>query len=157
MAASSKKTDDRTFEAGPWRISLRKSHILKSSCERGSKDGCSAEEEACFVCKFHRELRALPALPEMVFPDSWLRLDHETGCGLGFYALDALRRVDATRDPLKVAAAEEWGKTREDSMEKVKDIVQPFDWTFTTDYTGTLLTQQGAHIQVNTLTCSECV
>ena len=112
----------------------------------------------------------------MVFPDSWLRLDHETGCGLGFYALDALRRVDATRDPLKVAAAEEWGKTRletahvasqvglglfnygrEDSMEKVKDIVQPFDWTFTTDYTGTLLTQQGAHIQVNTLTCSECV
>lgn len=48
----------------------------------------------------------------MVFPDSWLRLDHEKGCGLAFYALDALQRVDTTHLPLKVAAAEEWGKTR---------------------------------------------
>ena len=63
-------------------------------------------------CRFGRELRALPALPEMVFPDSWLRLDHESGCGLAFYALDALLRVDTSHDPLKVAAAEEWSKTR---------------------------------------------
>lgn len=54
----------------------------------------------------------MPALPEMVFPDSWLRLDHEKGCGLAFYALDALKRVDTSHDPLKVAAAEEWGRTR---------------------------------------------
>ena len=64
------------------------------------------------LCRFHRELFALPALPEMVFPDSWLRLDHESGCGLAFYALDALLRVDTSHDPLKVAAAEEWGRAR---------------------------------------------
>lgn len=64
------------------------------------------------TCRFQRELRGLPALPEMVFPDSWLRLDHESGCGLGFFSLDALRQVDTTSDPLKVAVAEEWSKTR---------------------------------------------
>lgn len=63
----------------------------------------------------------MPALPEMVFPDSWLRLDHEKGCGLAFYALDALKRVDTNHDPLKVAAAEEWGRTR--SAETLTPIV----------------------------------
>ena len=62
--------------------------------------------------RFRRELQTLPALPEMVFSDSWLRLDHVSGCGLAFYALDALRRVDTTRDTLKVAAADDWSKTR---------------------------------------------
>ena len=116
--------------------------------------------------RFRRELQALPALPEMVFPDSWLRLDHVSGCGLAFYALDALRRVDATGDPLKVAAAEDWSKsrsdssqshdcqvtrsTREESLAKVKGVVRPFDWTFSTDYSGTLLSQcEASCIQVS--------
>ena len=37
---------------------------------------------------------------------------------------------------------------REDSLEKVKDAIRPFDWTYTTDYPGTLLAKQEAHIQV---------
>jgi type 2A phosphatase activator TIP41 len=87
----------------------------------------------------------------MVFPDSWLRLDHESGCGLAFLALDALRRVDTTSDPLKVAAAEDWRSTRGESLGKVKGVVQPFDWTFTTDYRGTLLSGAGPAIQVLSL------
>lgn len=35
-------------------------------------------------------------------------------------------------------------------MVKVKGVVQPFDWTFTTDYTGTLISQSQAVIQVAT-------
>lgn len=62
--------------------------------------------------RFSRELAGLPSLPEMVFPDSCLLLEHEGGCGLKFSALEALRRVDTTGEPLKVAAAEVWGKTR---------------------------------------------
>ena len=62
--------------------------------------------------RFSRELAGLPSLPEMVFPDSCLLLEHESGCGLRFSALEALRRVDTTGDQLKVAAAEVWGKTR---------------------------------------------
>ena len=61
--------------------------------------------------RFAREL-ALPALPEMVFPSNSLRLEHEAGCTLEFTALEALRRVDAQHDSLKVAVAEEWSRTQ---------------------------------------------
>jgi type 2A phosphatase activator TIP41 len=147
MASSSKrqKATERTFEAGPWKISVRKSHILKSVCEGGEQ---ACRNEPCHVCRFQRELRALPALPEMVFPDSWLRLDHVSGCGLAFYALDALRRVDTTQDPLRVAAADDWRQSRGESLAKLKGVVKPFDWTFTTDYTGTLLSLPHTSIQV---------
>jgi len=63
------------------------------------------------VCRFAREL-ALPALPEMVFPNNSLCLEHEAGCMLEFTALDALKRVDALHDTLKVAVAEEWSRTQ---------------------------------------------
>ena len=62
--------------------------------------------------RYKRELCSLPALPEMVFPDSWLRLEHESGCGLAFYTLDALCRVNTNQEPLKVAAADNWSRTR---------------------------------------------
>ena len=52
MSASSKKAEERTFEAGPWRISVRKSHILRSVCERGRDQGCEEEEEPCTVCRY---------------------------------------------------------------------------------------------------------
>lgn len=48
----------------------------------------------------------------MVFPESTLELEHESGCVLEFVTLDALKLVNATQEPLKVAAAEEWSKTR---------------------------------------------
>lgn len=48
----------------------------------------------------------------MVFPESTLRLSHESGVVLEFLALDALRRVNPSEDPLKVSMAEEWSRQR---------------------------------------------
>ena len=40
------------FEAGPWRILVTRSHILKSKCERGKSEGCqSNSKDSCDVCK----------------------------------------------------------------------------------------------------------
>lgn len=58
--------------------------------------------------RFDQELQ-LP-LPEMVFPENNLKLEHESGLVLEFLALDALRLVNSSEDPLKVAVAEEWCK-----------------------------------------------
>lgn len=48
----------------------------------------------------------------MVFPESILELDHESGVVLSFVTLDALKLINSTEEPLKVAAAENWVKTR---------------------------------------------
>lgn len=48
----------------------------------------------------------------MVFPESMLKLEHESGCVLEFVSLDALKLVNATQETLKVAAAKDWSKTR---------------------------------------------
>lgn len=60
--------------------------------------------------RFSQELDL--TLPEMVFPESCLKLEHESGAALEFMALDALRLVNNREDPLKVAAAEEWERLR---------------------------------------------
>uniref|UniRef100_H0VFR4 TOR signaling pathway regulator n=3 Tax=Hystricomorpha TaxID=33550 RepID=H0VFR4_CAVPO len=39
---------------------------------------------------------------------------------------------------LKVACAEEWQESRTEG-EHSKEVVKPYDWTYTTDYKGTLL------------------
>jgi type 2A phosphatase activator TIP41 len=55
----------------------------------------------------------LPSLPEMVFPGNSLQLEHaESGCVLEFLALEALKLVENTHDPLKVPVAEEWSRTQ---------------------------------------------
>ena len=48
----------------------------------------------------------------MVFGDNCLKIEHQTGFGLEFNALDALRLVDSERDLMKVACAEDWQKSR---------------------------------------------
>ena len=60
--------------------------------------------------RFDQELD-LP-LPEMVFPESCLKVEHTCGVSLQFLTLDALRLVNSQEDPLKVAAAEEWERQR---------------------------------------------
>ena len=43
------------FEAGPWRILVVKSHILRSSCERGKEEGCEpGAGGVCSVCRWVR-------------------------------------------------------------------------------------------------------
>lgn len=113
-----KKTD--TFSFGPWKITTTKGSILKAD----DSERISAELE-------------LPSLPEMVFGDNTLQIDHAAGFGIQFNALDALRLVDNKHDLMKVAVAEEWQNSRQDS-EYITEVIKPFDWTFTTDYRGTL-------------------
>ncbi|XP_076466430.1 TIP41-like protein [Babylonia areolata] len=119
-------------EFGPWSVSTVRSHILES--EGPERD------------RFEEELE-LPQVPEMVFAGNELRLKHRGGFGLYFSALDALKLVDAHNDPLKVAASKAWREARAE-CEHIKNVVKPFDWTFTTDYKGTLFGQPGAQFKV---------
>lgn len=73
---------------------------------------CKLLDVILYPSRFASEL-SLPSLPEMVFPSNSLRVEHSSGCGLVFTALDGLKMVDATQDPLKVAVAEAWSKTRQ--------------------------------------------
>jgi len=113
-----KKTE--TFSFGPWKITTTKGAILKAS----DVERISSELE-------------LPSLPEMLFGENVLQIDHVAGFGIQFNALDALKLVDNKHDLMKVAVAEEWQSKRQDS-EYIKEVIKPFDWTFTTDYKGTL-------------------
>ncbi|KAK6171269.1 hypothetical protein SNE40_019494 [Patella caerulea] len=110
------------YEFGPWQLTSTKSHILKSE---------GPERE-----RFDKTLE-LPQVPEMVFAENILRLEHADGFGVEFNALDALKRVDAHNDPLQVAVAKAWQEARSD-CEHIKNVVKPFDWTFSTDYKGTV-------------------
>ena len=63
------------------------------------------------MCRISAELE-LPSLPEMVFGDNILQIDHIAGFGIQFNAIDALKRVDNRHDLMKVAVAEEWQSKR---------------------------------------------
>ncbi|UYV67750.1 TIPRL [Cordylochernes scorpioides] len=148
-APPSKKGVTKEFTFGPWTITSTKSHILESkcSCEQDTK---------CHTCRYEQEL-GLPHLPDMTFPENLLRLTHQSGdCGVEFNTLDALRPVNSTQDLMKVAVAEAWKQARclllymetpvshpmvtnRSETENIREVVKPFDWTFTTDYSGTLL------------------
>ncbi|XP_028936889.1 TIP41-like protein isoform X2 [Ornithorhynchus anatinus] len=80
----------------------------------------------------------MPSLPEMMFGDNVLRIQHGSGFGIEFNATDALRCVNNYQGMLKVACAEEWQESRAEG-EHSKEVVKPYDWTYTTDYKGTLL------------------
>lgn len=54
----------------------------------------------------------LPSLPEMLFGENVLQIDHVAGFGIQFNALDALKLVDNKHDLMKVAVAEEWQSKR---------------------------------------------
>lgn len=122
-AALKSKRREEKFQFGPWTLAAVESHILIS-------EGPDRE-------RFEAELR-LPQLPEMIFADNVLRLKHSGGFGIEFNALDALKLVDPEHDHLKVAVSEAWKEARGD-CEHINDIIKPFDWTFTTPYSGTLL------------------
>lgn len=48
----------------------------------------------------------------MVFPENLLSLKHESGVGIEFTALDALRKVDSGKRTVEIACAEEWKASR---------------------------------------------
>jgi len=95
--------------------------------------------ELCHVCRFSAEL-ALTHLPEMVFPDNILRLVHpNSGFVIEFNALDAMRSISTTTSPVQVACSEHWKASRAYTG-LPETVIEPFDWTFSTQYKGTLRT-----------------
>lgn len=109
-----------TSSNGVWRITTRKQPILKAEpIEQLSSD------------------IGIP-IPEMIFGDNYVQVSHvKSGLTLNFNARDALDRVGKTEDGmLQVAVAEEWKKERS-HQEEVKQVVKPFDWSYSTDYKGT--------------------
>ncbi|XP_048873698.1 TIP41-like protein isoform X2 [Brienomyrus brachyistius] len=115
------KSSKQDFTFGPWRVTAAKTHIMKS------KD----------IERLADEMH-MPSLPEMLFGDNVLRIQHTDGFGIEFNAIDALKRVNNMEDSVKVACAQEWQESRADS-EHSKEVVKRYDWTYTTDYRGTLL------------------
>ena len=54
----------------------------------------------------------LPSIPEMVFGENRLQIEHQAGFGIQFNAIDALKHVDNKHDLMKVAVADEWQRKR---------------------------------------------
>ncbi|XP_049447554.1 TIP41-like protein isoform X1 [Epinephelus fuscoguttatus] len=115
------KSSKQDFTFGPWKVTAARNHIMKS------KD----------IERLAEEMN-MPSLPEMLFGDNLLRIQHTDGYGIEFNAFDALKRVNNMEDAVKVACAQEWQESRADS-EHSKEVVRPYDWTYTTDYRGTLI------------------
>lgn len=61
----------------------------------------------------------MPSLPEMLFGDNALRIQHTDGYGIEFNAIDALKRVNNMEDAVKVACAQEWQESRQDEHHNV--------------------------------------
>lgn len=83
----------------------------------------------------------------MIFGDNFAQITHiPSGWTLNFNVRDALDRVSKTEEGmLQVAVAEEWKKERS-HQEEVKQIVKPFDWSYTTDYRGTTVGKDGKEV-----------
>ncbi|XP_030758492.1 TIP41-like protein [Sitophilus oryzae] len=127
-------TDAEQFDCNGWVFKYTKSHILHSLCT--TSDQCKNEpEKQCLLCLYTNCL-ALPHLPEMVFPRNVLTVVHPSGGKIEFNTLDALKKVCNGKLPVQVACSVEWQSTR--SAEHLEQKLKPFDWTFSTDYTGTI-------------------
>lgn len=77
--------------------------------------------------------------PEMIFGDNLVRIEHvPSDWSIEFNAFDALDRVDKTGDKMfKVSYSKEWQQNRQKQFEDIKEVVKPFDWSYSTDYKGT--------------------
>lgn len=128
------QSSHQDFSFGPWKLTATKTHIMKSAD----------------VEKLANELH-MPSLPEMMFGDNVLRIQHGSGFGIEFNATDALRCVNNYQGMLKVACAEEWREGRTEG-EHSKEVIKPYDWTYTTDYKGTLL-GESFKLKVNLIFC----
>ncbi|CAG8775430.1 15309_t:CDS:2, partial [Gigaspora margarita] len=81
-------------------------------------------------------------LPEMFFGNNKLQVTNEHGMIFELSPVDALKFVDATReggDRVKVAYSEEWNHKSAKNHDQIKDVVKPYDWTYSTSYSGTLI------------------
>jgi type 2A phosphatase activator TIP41 len=78
----------------------------------------------------------LPHLPDMVFHLNSLVLEHDNGAVLTFNPLEALKKVRNEKLDIRVSCSDEWRESR--PKDKTEEKLKPFDWTFSTDYQGTI-------------------
>ncbi|KAJ9155077.1 Type 2A phosphatase activator TIP41 [Pleurostoma richardsiae] len=85
-------------------------------------------------------------VPEMIFGENLVRVAHEpSGWAVEFAAEPALDLVEKTdRDMLRVAYAGEWSSSRERTSAGIKEVVKPYDWSYSTTYRGTEVPGQAA-------------
>lgn len=79
-------------------------------------------------------------VPEMIFGDNLVSVTHvPSGWSIAFNAFDGLDAVDKTdKNMLQVAYAKDWSATREKTSAGIKEVVKPYDWSYSTTYAGTL-------------------
>lgn len=116
-----------------WTVTVSNSHILPSQCPTAEKCKCG---QLCDFCEYTSILQ-LPHLPEMVFPQNKLRISHSAGFVIEFNALDALKHVVVGKMPIKVACSDDWKLSRRGTG-FTENHLHPFDWTFSSEYSGTL-------------------
>ncbi|KAI1659538.1 TIP41-domain-containing protein [Daldinia decipiens] len=80
-------------------------------------------------------------VPEMIFGDNLVSVRHvPSGWAVEFNARDALDAVDKTdRNMLQVAYAKSWSASREQTSAGIKDVVRPYDWSYSTTYRGSVV------------------
>ena len=91
------------------------------------------------MCQYNTELE-LPQLPEMIFPNNKLvlKVAGKEDFLIEFNTFDALKRVDAKNLPnVEVGPSAIWKEARKNHLD-VLNKSQPFDWTYSSDYSGTL-------------------
>lgn len=88
-------------------------------------------------------------MPEMIFGDNLVCIAHEpSGWSVSFTTPEALDAVDKTdKHMLKVAYARDWESTREGTTQKIKEVVKPYDWSYSTTYAGTEEAGSGKKLQ----------
>lgn len=89
-------------------------------------------------------------IPEMIFGDNLVSVRHNpTGWQIDFTAEAALDAVDKTgANMLQVAYAGEWSSSRERSTaHDIREVVKPYDWSYSTTYRGTEIGGQGGETE----------
>jgi len=108
------------FVFNGWNITTTKSRIMNSS------------EESEVLSELE-----LPHLPDMLFVHNSLELQHKEGLTIKFAPVEALKKVNAHEDLIHVSLSKEWLEARKNSP-YINKVVHPYDWTFTTNYSGTI-------------------
>uniref|UniRef100_A0A914LHF5 TIP41-like protein n=1 Tax=Meloidogyne incognita TaxID=6306 RepID=A0A914LHF5_MELIC len=121
-------------------------HILESVCRHEN-----IKEDECQVCRFEKQL-GLPHLPEMIFPFNKIAIYCNGNLVIEFNAFDALKEVNKEQLPdFKVGPSTVWQNARPETLSR--EFQKPFDWTYTSNYKGTLgkniKIEKGNNVKIN--------